>query len=181
MVEDVRPTIVGIRAMVVAKEERALQGALAVAREIRTKARANMATHRYDKRAENAVTIWTGVSPFGGVRVHVGIRGNTFAPEGKTFEVGWHSQRGLQPPTAPLAEWAMRRGIAGSPAKAKSLGFVIARSMKHHGYSFGEFHWLSDAANDVMMTAPAVIERYMQSETASRPRDAGGRFLPTGA
>lgn len=176
-VEQTRETILGVRAIVQGAEDRALKGALRVAHDIQSRARSNMATHHYTGRAEEAVTVWTGINPIGGVRVHVGIRGNTFAPEGKTFEVGWRSKRGLQPPTAPLAEWVMRRGIASTPAKAKSVGFAIARSMKRKGYSFGEFHWLSDAGGDALLTAPTIIERYMQASWASQPRSALGRFM----
>lgn len=179
-VGDVRPTIQFVEAEIASGAARATQGLLRVAREIQARARANMATHHYDGRAERATTVWTAVRSPMYVSVKVGIRGNTFAPEGKTFEVGWHSSRGLQPPTAPLAEWAIRRGIAHSPSQARSIGYAIARAQGRRGYSFGEFHWLTDAAASVAPSAESVVARYMAAGWASQPRDAGGRFMSLG-
>lgn len=179
---DVRPTIYSLEATLLRGNLAAVQGLLKVARDIQARARSNMGTHHYDGRAEKATTVWTSVKSPNYVQVKVGIRGNTFAPEGRTFEVGWHSRKGLQPPTAPLAEWALRRGLASDARQAHRIGFAIARRMKAVGYSFDEFHWLSDAAAAEAPNVQATVERYMVGSWASQPRvpagqPGGGRFI----
>lgn len=181
-VQDVRPTIFALEAQVVGAQMAGLQGLLHVARQVQAKARSNMATHHYSGRAEKAVTVWTSVKSLDYVQAKVGIRGNTFAPEGKTFEVGWRSQRGLQPPTQPLADWALRRGLAKTAAQAHRIGFAIARNMGQRGYSFGEFHWLSDAMDSERGAVLLTVERYMASSWGSQPRipagmPGAGRYL----
>lgn len=184
-VGDVRPTIRSIEATLLGGQVAALQGLLKVARDIQSRARSNMATRHYDGRAEKAVTVWTSVKSSDYVQVKVGIRGNTFAPEGKTFEVGWRSAKGLQPPTQPLADWALRRGLASDERSAKRIGFAIARKMKTEGYSFGEFHWLTDAAEAERPTVEATVQRYMLGAWSAQPRvpagsPGGGRFMAFG-
>jgi hypothetical protein len=66
---------------------------------------------------------------------------------GSTFEHGWVSSSGKQPPTEPLAEWALSRGIASSAKDAEHIGFAIARKIGRDGYKFGTFPWLSEAFN----------------------------------
>lgn len=81
------------------------------------------------------------------VTITVGIDHNNVPPffVGSTFEHGWHSDAGLQPPTQPLAEWALKRGLASTAREAAHIGFIIARNIGQRGYEFGEHHWLSDA------------------------------------
>lgn len=37
------------------------------------------------------------------------------------------------PPVAPLAAWAMRRGLAGTPEEAQRIGFAIAKKIARDG------------------------------------------------
>lgn len=183
-ISGVRPTIVALEAEIFGMKARAFAGLMAVAKQVQATARGNMAQRHYEGRAEKATTI--EVKEFSPVfsRITVGIHGSTFAPEGKTFEVGWRSERNLQPPVAPLAEWAIRRGLASNERDANRLAFVIARAQGKHGYSFGEFHWLSDAWRGHQAEAEATIASFMMvGSWASQPRvpagsPGGGRFLP---
>ncbi len=80
---------------------------------------------------------------------------------GSTFEHGWQSDAGKQPPVKPLAEWAMRRGIADSKS-ARSVGFMIAKTIGQKGYSFGEHHWLSDAWELHKTSAQALTSGFLR-------------------
>lgn len=41
--------------------------------------------------------------------------------------------RPFRPPIAPLAEWAKRKGLAGTDAEARSVAFAISRSFEQRG------------------------------------------------
>ena len=155
VVTGLRGTIAGLNlavATTVAKGTAALE---AGARIIQVKARANMATHHYTGRAESATQVSVPVVDAAQtVHVKVGILPGTWAPEGNTFEFGWHSKKGKQPPNAPIAEWLMRRGIVSNDSEAKRVAFVVGRKMKEDGYSFGTYRWLDQAAQESM---PAVV------------------------
>jgi hypothetical protein len=157
-----RGTITELNVAVALSSARAAAGLEAGARVIQAKARQNMSSHHYRGRAEAATTVSPPVITPGWVDVKVGIQKGTWAPEGRTFEFGWHSKKGKQPPVKPLAEWALSRGIVGTEREAKSFGFVVARSMKKRGYSFGEFHWLEDAGRD---SIPAVVAAVRTAST----------------
>jgi hypothetical protein len=92
--------------------------------------------------------VWAGV----GVS-HSGKYGAQY-PGAHAFQYGWHARKGKQPPTQALEEWVVRRGLASDGTPARRMAYLIARNIKNSGFSFGEFHWLSDAAD---IAAPAVI------------------------
>lgn len=118
-------------------------------------AAANLEEHNFTGRTANAVeVIGPSVAAEGAVlafptrvTVAVGIRHTNVPPffVGATFENGWGSDTGKMPPIEPLARWAIARGIADTPAQARSLAFVIARKQAERGYTFGTFKWLSSA------------------------------------
>jgi hypothetical protein len=155
-------TVVGLRgviyginvgaALVVARAAAALE---AGGRLVQTAARANVSGRLYKGRLRNAITVSApDLSVVGTVSVAVGVQPGVWAPEGFTFEFGWKSKTGKRPPVAPLAAWALAKGIVSTEAEAKAFGFVVARNMGDKpGYSFGQTHWLANAARD---TVPAV-------------------------
>jgi hypothetical protein len=153
-----------------------LTGLANVAAKIQRRAKANASFHHYHGRLEDNIEWWQSFRSPTYVRYSVGIRGGKFVPEGKTFEVGWRSKKNLQPPTAPLAEWALAKGLADTPAKARSIGFLIAKRIgEKPGYSFGEFHWLKDAFDAETPNALATAMYY--GMRVGPARDARGRFL----
>lgn len=157
-----RETITALTVEVAAVTTRATAGLEAGARIIQAKARENISGHRYEGRVEAKTTVGRPiVYPPALVDVTVGVHGRDFAPEGKTFEFGWRSKKGLQPPVAPLAEWVMRRGITTNEQAARGIAFAIARKMGRSGYSFGEDHWLDDAAIVEGPLIAATVERYI--------------------
>lgn len=97
------------------------------------------------------------------ITVTVGIHPPAFAPEGATFEKGWRSKKGKQPPTEPIALWVLSRGITGDAKEAKHIAFVVARNMKNKGYSFGEYHWLRDAWASEAPMVQATVARFLQA------------------
>lgn len=177
--ENVRPTIYSLAVEVTGYADRAAAGLIHEANVVRDKAKRNVRPYNYRTpgRLESAITTWISVKSQGYVSVKVGIRGNTFAPEGRTFEVGWRSAKGLRPPVAPLAQWVLDRGYASTEHDAKRIAFAMARRQGTTGYRFGERHWLSDAWSAV---GPAEVEatviHYMRSSFASQPRTVRGTW-----
>lgn len=148
-----RATITELHVVVGTTLAKAAIGLETAGRLVRDRARANMSSHHYMGRAERETKVSAPVFEPTRIMVSTGIHTGDFAPEGKTFEFNWKSKRGLQPPTDPIAEWAIRRGIA-NPKNAKQIGFAIARAQAKRGYSFGEIHWLDDAAR---ASAPEIV------------------------
>lgn len=132
--------------------ERLIGGAAFVAELAAT----NLAEHNYTGRAASAVRadfIERKAAPGFSLphpllfSVQVGIPHNR-VPEffvGATFERGWKSKNGKQPPVEPLAMWAIARGLADTPSQAKRVGFIIAQNIAKRGYSFGTDKWLTNA------------------------------------
>ena len=165
--------LTGVREVVVALDlegmrtiARATAGLLAGGKIVEGLAKANLAGHKDTGRAVAAIqtfgpsvkgpTVGGGsVSVVPHVWVGVGIPHTSAAyPGAYTFEFGWHSGKGKQPPIAPIMAWAMRRGISSDEEGARQAAFAIARSIGKEGYTFGESHWLDDAA---IAGAPAVV------------------------
>lgn len=188
-VEGVRETIVALHADLEDINARALQGLLESGRRVRDQAKANVQPYNYNRRLHDNIRVWTSIVSPTFISVNVGLRGNTFAPEGKTFEIGWHSKKGLQPPVEPFTEWVIRRGIEKDPKKAKHVAYVMARAQggngdREEGYSFGERHWLSDAWALEQLQAAVTVERYalsnvgwMAQARVPEGQAGGGRFL----
>jgi Bacteriophage HK97-gp10, putative tail-component len=154
-VTGLRGTIYGIDvavALTVAKATAALE---AGARLVQAAARANVEGRKYTGRLSDSITVAApDLSVAESVTVAVGVQPGVWAPEGFTFEFGWRSKTGKRPPVAPLAAWALAKGIVGTEAEAKSFGFLVSRAMgARPGYSFGQTHWLANASRD---TVPAV-------------------------
>lgn len=179
----IRDTLYGLTAMVTASAMAAEAALLASAKRVQARAKQNVRKHRYDGRLENAITVRvSSKSNKNFVRVTVGIHGRTFAPEGATLERGWKSEKNLQPPSEPLAEWAKRRGLA-TEANMAAVGFLIARAMgRRPGYSFGARPWLAPAFESERLSVEPTVARYMLSAWGARPRipagqPGAGRFL----
>lgn len=158
----VRETVAGLQAAVVRVGARASGGLLVGAELVRERAKANIRRRHYMSRAERETTV--GVPKVAPVYVDVlvGIQPGEFVPEGRTFEFGWHSRSGKQPPIDALAAWAIRRGLAHDADAARGVGFKIARNMKAHGYAFGEMHWLRDALRDEAPAVMAAVSRFVE-------------------
>lgn len=184
-VSGVRPTIVALTAEVQSRSARATAALVAGGNLIKGKAQANIAPYRYAGRLSAATTVQVHVKSQTFVSVTVGVHGRTFAPEGRTFEVGWRSSWGYQPPTDALTPWVMARGLASGEKEAKRVAFVVARAMgargrrrpKAGGYSFGQRHWLTDAWRDMQPVVEALVVRYSGAAWVSQPRDRGGRWM----
>ena len=176
LVHDYKPVIRSVALELDARMTGALTGMANVAAKISRRAKANAAFHHYSGRLEKNIEWWESFRSPTYVRYSVGIRGRKFVPEGKTFEVGWRSKKGLRPPTAPLAEWALAKGFASTPNEARRVGYMIAKKIgERPGYEFGEFHWLKDAFDAEMPSAMATAMAY--GMRSSVPRDARGRFV----
>lgn len=152
---------------------------LKTAVQIQRRAIANAATKHYDGRLEKNVEWWDSFHTSTYYRISVGIKPGKFVPEGATFEKGWRSEKGLQPPTAPFAEWALRRGIAKTKRDARSIGFILAQKQgQRPGYKFDQFHWLKDAFDAERDTALATAISFGLKVNGGGPaRGAGGRFI----
>lgn len=177
----IRETLVSLAAELTASADGALAGLLAEARRIQQRAKTNVRPYHYEGRLEDAIQVRVSIkntSSF--VRVTVGIHGRTFAPEGATFERGWHSEKGLMPPSEPIAFWAMRRGLAKDQKEADRLGFVIARAQGRRGYSFDRRPWLSSAFEAERASVEPTVARYILSTWGAQARDSGGRFAARG-
>lgn len=185
LVHDYKPVIRSVAMELDSRVTGALTGLANVAAKIQRRAKANAAQHHYRGRLEDNIEWWESFRSKTYVRYSVGIKGKKFVPEGKTFEVGWRSKKGLQPPTAPFAEWAIAKGLADTPAKARSVGYILATRFAERarregsGYSFGEFHWLRDAFDAESPSAMQTAIYY--GMRVGQPRDAKGRFVSWGA
>jgi len=176
LVHDYKPVIRSVALELDARMTGALTGMANVAAKISRRAKANAAFHHYSGRLEKNIEWWESFRSPTYVRYSVGIRGRKFVPEGKTFEVGWRSKKGLQPPTAPLAEWALAKGFASTPAEARSIGYMIAKKIgERPGYEFGEFHWLRDAF--AAESPGALATAMLYGMKIGQPRGPGGRFI----
>jgi hypothetical protein len=153
-----RGTITALDVGVAATVAKAVAGLEAGARIIQVRARANVAGRRYHGRLDASITVGApDLSVPGTVRVGVGVQPGVWAPEGRTFEFGWHSKSGKRPPVKPLMLWAMERGLASDERTAKKIAFVVARNIGDRGYSFGQSHWLDNAARDTLPAVAATV------------------------
>lgn len=145
-ITEARDTIKSLAIELSERARSAQAGLMTVAYKVEADARKNMAKHHYHGRAEGAIKTWVSFESPTYLRISVGIPGNTFAPEGATFERGWRSKAGKTPPSAPFAEWALERGIAKTIPRARQIGFIIAfRQGQKPGYTFGQDKWLTRA------------------------------------
>lgn len=168
---------------------RGIAGMYAGAKLVQKQAKTNLNQHRWHGTTASKVVISgpprmlgeLGGAPYalgGWISFTVGIpheQWPAFAV-GATFEHGWHSKRGKQPPTAPLAKWAVSRGLVRPGQSAKQVGFIIARTIKKRGYSFGEHHWLRDAWIAQSAAVAATVEHFLGMPQADQPRSRGGQF-----
>lgn len=177
----IRDTLYSLTAGVTGMTTRAADGLLNVAYNIQRRAQANVRPFRYQGRLHDAIKVKTSrhTTP-NFIRVTVGIHARDFAPEGATFERGWHSEKGLMPPSEPIAFWAMRRGLAKDQKEADRLGFVIARAQGRRGYSFDRRPWLSSAFEAERASVEPTVARYILSTWGAQARDSGGRFAARG-
>ncbi len=95
-VKDYRPVIRSVAMELDARITGALTGIANVAVKIQRRAISNAAQKHYSGRLEENIDWWESFRSPTYVRYSVGIRGNKFVPEGKTFEVGWRSKKNLQ-------------------------------------------------------------------------------------
>ncbi len=145
----VRETIAELHIAVSAMALRGTAGLVAGGKIIQELARENLAPHHYRGTAERQVSVSTPVVSPTEVVVTVGHHWPPFNPTGYTFEYGWHSQSGRRPPVQPIEDWLNTKGFAargGRPMTSRQAAFIVARAIGQRGYSFGEDHWLDDAA-----------------------------------
>ena len=91
------------------------------------------------------------------ISIRVGIGHFAQYPVGHSFEYGWHGRRKRQPPTAPIQIWVQSKLGIADDKKAKRVAFLIARKIGKSGYSFGEDHFIRDAAATGVPAATAII------------------------
>lgn len=179
LIRDYKPVIKSL-AMELDSRVIGVQGSLVnVAAKIQRLAKANAAKRHDLGRLEENIEWWQSFESPTYIRYSVGIKPGKFVPEGATFEKGWFSKQGKQPPTAPIAEWALRRGLTSKVSSANAIGFIIAkRQGERPGYTFGQFHWLKDAfdAEAPNALATAVYYGLKSHSSYAQGRNASGQF-----
>lgn len=95
--------------------------------------------------------------------VHDGAITDVSAPHAGAIE---HGTRPFWPPQAPLAAWALRKGLAQNEREAATIAFLVARSISRRGIAPRHFFATAWAA------FPPVLVAEINAELEQAARDA---------